>query len=186
MIRVSGNGEILLSRTYDPDRIIISDSTGGYFTISLRRDPPSGPPTKGRSILDVQREDAAGKDLWPEVRVIDPGENELATELEYIPDGTGGIVIVWRLSKDSAPVSGIMAQRIDADGNLRWGEEGMAVFTAPGIRYQGIGKVLGDGTGGVTIIAAAGTGALYGDMVYAQKLDAGGKRLWGDGIRIDR
>jgi len=52
-----------------------------------------------------------------------------------------------------------------------------------GIRYC-IGDV--NMTGGVTVIAALGTGALSGDMVYAQKLDAEGNRLWGDGMMINR
>jgi hypothetical protein len=121
------------------------------------------------------------------VKVIDPTrEKEQFADLEYTADDTGGIIVVWQLQKDSVPIGGIMAQRIDADGTLCWGEEGIPVFGGSRIRYQGIAEVLGDGSGGVTVIAALGTGALSGDMVYAQKLDAGGNLLWGDGMMINR
>ena len=60
------------------------------------------------------------------------------------------------------------------------------VFGGSRINYQGIAGVLGDGSGGATVIAAVGTGALSGDMVYAQKLGPDGTRLWDEGIMINR
>lgn len=186
MVFLSAEGEILSSRPYDASAWYIDDGSGGFFKIWTERDPPSGPPWEGRTLLYVQREDANGKDLWPEILVVNPGKNEQITELESIADGKGGVIIAWRLSKDQAPLGGIMAQRIDANGELRWGEEGIPVFGSSRIRFQGIADVLGDGSGGATVIAAVGTGALSGDMVYAQKLDADGNHLWEEGIMINR
>jgi hypothetical protein len=186
IVHISGNGEILTTREYAPGDVFISDGLDGFIRIRIEEDPPSGPPWDRRTTLYVQGQDSAGKSLWPEVKVIDPGEKEQFAGLEYIVDGTGGIIIVWQLQKDSVPIGGIIAQRIDADGTLFWGEEGIPVYGGSRIRYQGIAEVLEDGSGGVTVIAALGTGALSGDMVYAQKLDAEGNRLWGDGIMINR
>jgi hypothetical protein len=186
MVNISGDGEILSSRSYDSSATYLNDGLGGFIRIRIEEDPPSGPPWDRRTTLYVQRQDTAGKALWPEVRVIDPGEKEQFADLEYIADGTGGVIIVWQLQRDSVPIGGIMAQRVDTDGTLCWREEGIPVFGGSRIRYQGIAGVLGDGSGGVTVIAALGTGALSGDMVYAQKLDAGGNRLWGDGVMINR
>jgi len=53
------------------------------------------------------------------------------------------------------------------------------------LKYQGTPVVIDDGSGGVIIVAAVGKGALSGDMVYAQRLDANGNRLWADGVRVD-
>jgi hypothetical protein len=187
IVHIGNNGEILATREYTPGEVVISDGLGGFIRIRVEEDPPSGPPWDRRTTLYVQGQNAEGKALWPEVKVIDPaGEKEQFSDLEYVADGTGGIIVVWRLQKDSVPVGDIMAQRIGADGTIRWGEEGVPVFGGSHIRYQGIAEVLGDGSGGVTIIAALGTGALSGDMVYAQKLDAEGNRLWGDGMMINR
>jgi len=80
----------------------------------------------------------------------------------------------------------IFAQRLDAKGTICWSEEGLPVFTAPEVRYQGGAVIIGDGNGGTIIVTAAGKDALSGDMVYAQRLDTSGNRLWGGGIRIDR
>ena len=80
----------------------------------------------------------------------------------------------------------IFAQRLDAKGTICWGEAGLLVFTAAEVRYQGGVVIIGDGSGGVIIVAAAGKDALSGDMVYTQRLDTSGNRLWGGGIRIDR
>ena len=62
---------------------------------------------------------------------------------------------------------------------------GIAVFNEPD-KYQANGALISDGSGGALVIAVAGNNALGGDMVYAQRLDADGNRLWGNGIRIDR
>lgn len=124
-----------------------------------------------------------GTPVWPEKKVLGTSESYQLRELEYIADGKGGIVITWQLFKE-APYGGLFAQRIDAEGNPVWGEKGIPVFNPD--RYQGNATILNDGSGGALFIAIAGRNSLGGDMVYAQHLDAGGNRLWGDGIRVDQ
>lgn len=185
IVHIGDNGEILATREYAPGDAVISDRLGGFIRIRIEEDPPSGPPWDRRTTLYVQGQDAAGKALWPEKRIIDPGEKQQIGELEYAADGSRGVVITWRLTKDSAPYGGLMVQRVDADGMLRFGGEGMLVFEDVTMKYQGVIEVFGDGSGGAVIIATLGKGALTGDMAYAQRLDADGNRLWGDGLRID-
>ena len=105
--------------------------------------------------------------------------------LEYVADGTGGIILLWQFQKEYVAYGGTFAQRLDAEGNIRWGETGIAVFNEPD-KYQANGTLISDGSGGALVIAVAGNNALGGDMVYAQRLDADGNRLWGNGVRIDR
>jgi len=186
MVHISGDGELLETREYSPDIISISDGLSGSFRIRIEEDPPSGPPRERRTILYVQRLDEAGQALWPEKQVINPGEKQQFRNLEYIADGTGGVIIAWQLQKEFVAYGKIMAQRLDASGGMQWSEEGMPVFNIPGINYQGVSEILSDGSGGVIVVANLGEGGLSGDMVYAQRLDVNGNRLWGDGVRIDR
>jgi len=184
---ISGDGEVLPTSAWQPGITrVIDDGLGGSFRVRIEEDPPFGPPLDRMTILYLQRLDEQGQALWPEKCVITPGEKQQFRDLEYIADGTGGIIVVWQLQKDYVLHGNIMAQRLDAGGSIRWGEEGMPVFNLPDIKYQVIVAAFSDGSGGATVVAVLGKGALSGDMVYIQRLDTDGNRLWGGGIRIDR
>jgi hypothetical protein len=180
--RINSYGEILSSWEYS--HTIIQDGTGGFIRIRIEEDPSYGPPWERQTTLYLQRQDEAGQPRWPEKLVIKPDEEKRIGNLEFVTDGTGGVIVVWRLVKDSVSYGSLMAQRIDAEGEFRWGESGIPLFADTSLKYQGISEVFSDGSGGVIIIAELGTGALNADMAYAQRLDADGNLLWGDGIRI--
>jgi len=180
---IGSNGELLEMNEYSPDTI--SDGLGGSIRVLVEAEPPYGPPNEKRNILYVQRLDAAGSPLWQEKQVLATPERYQIGELEYIADGKGGAILLWRLQKESVSYGGLFAQRLDAEGNLKWGEGGITVFDKPD-KYQGNATLLSDGSGGTLVIAIAGKNALGGDMVYAQHLDADGNRLWGGGVRVDR
>ena len=184
VVRISSYGEILSSWVYP--HTIIQDGTSGFVCIRIEEYPDSGPPWERQTALYVQRRDEAGQALWPEKLVIKPDEETRIGNLGFVTDGTGGVIIVWRLVKDSVSYGSLMAQRIDSEGEFRWGESGITVFADTSLKYQEISEVFSDGSGGVIIIAELGTGALNPDMAYAQRLDTDGNLLWGDGIRIDR
>jgi hypothetical protein len=78
----------------------------------------------------------------------------------------------------------VLAQKLDAGGKTLCGDKGIMVFTVPDIKYQGVPTMISDGSGGAIILALVGKNPLNGDMVYAQRLDAGGNTLWGDGIKV--
>jgi len=179
---IDSNGTLLEKRDYSPDTI--SDGLGGNIRVHTVGDPPTGSPYQKRSIISVQRFDAGGKALYTERQVLFTEKNHQATEVKYIADGEGGVILLWRLQKELIGYGGITAQRVDGEGNIRWGE-GVAVFNKPDT-YQGNATFIGDGAGGAFVIAVTGSNAFGGDMVYLQRLDADGNRLWGNGIRIDR
>ncbi len=180
---IGSNGTLLENQGYFPDTI--SDGSGGFYRVHVASDPPSGPPNLRRMILTVQRINPPLSFFWPEKQVLATEPLYQISNVEYIADGTGGIILLWQFQKEYIAYGGIFAQRIDSGGNIQWGESGIAVFNEP-IKYQGNASILSDGSGGALIIAIAGNNALGGDMVYAQRLDAAGHSLWGSGIRIDR
>ena len=180
---IDGSGE--LSGKYLYSHNMIGDGLGGSYRVRVDSAPSSGPPAQRRMILSVQRINPALSFFWPEKQVIATEQGYQLGNLEYTADGTGGIILLWQFQKEFVAYGGTFAQRIDAGGNIRWGETGIAVFNEPD-KYQANGTLIGDGSGGALVIAVAGNNAIGGDMVYAQHLDAEGNRLWGDGIRIDR
>jgi hypothetical protein len=182
---ISSTGELLETEAYYPNSI--SDRLGGVIQVRVEAEPPSGPPWEKHNLLYVRRFDEIGRTVYPDKLVLTTPEEQQLHELEYVADGKGGIILAWQLRKgQGAAYGGILAQRLDAEGAICWGEKGLPVFTAPEVKYQGGAIVTGDGSGGAIIVAVVGKGALSGDMVYAQRLDKDGNRLWGSGIRIDR
>ena len=181
--RVTVNGELLDKKPYLVDAI--SDGMGGTIRMKMQRDPETGNPILARHLLYFQRYDTAGSPLWAEEPVLTTQKKYQIGGLEYLADGSGGMMFFWQNQKELVNYGGLFAQRLDAEGNPAWGEKGIAVFNSPD-RFQGGAVILSDGSGGVLVTATVGKSAFGGDMVYIQHLDSAGNRLWGDGIRLDR
>jgi len=180
---VGSNGEILETKEYIHDTV--SDGQGGYFRVRVEADPPAVFPHQKRSIIYVQRINPALNLYWPEKQVLATEQGYQTTNPVFAADGAGGITLIWQLQKEITAYGGLFAQNIDGEGNIRWGENGINVFNRPD-KYQANGIIIDDGSGGTLVVAVAGNNSLGGDMVYAQHLDREGKRLWGDGVRVDR
>ncbi len=180
---ISSDGTLLEKQDYLPGTI--SDGFGGSYRVRITSDPPTGPPTQRRMILSAQRINPALSFFWPEKQVIATEPRYQISDIEYVADGTGGIILLWQFQKEYIAYGGTFAQRLDARGNIQWDQMAIAVFNEPD-KYQANGTLISDGSGGAIVIAVAGNNALGGDMVYAQHLDAEGNRLWGDGVRVDR
>jgi hypothetical protein len=90
-----------------------------------------GSPYQISSILYVQRFDAGGHPLCPEKQILATEPRYQIGNLEYAADGQGGLILIWRFQKELVAYGGIFAQRVDAEGNIQWGEEGIAVFNEP-------------------------------------------------------
>lgn len=183
---ISGDGDVQPASEWVTQDMSIRKVIGGSFRVRVEEDPPSGNPMERRTIIYLQKLDKTGEAVWPEKLVINPPEKTQLRGLDYISDGEGGVIIIWQLQKESMPRGAIMAQRFDSGGDLMWGEEGISIFDIHDVKYQSSVATLSDGSGGIIAIAVLGRNGLNGDMVYAQRLDTDGNRLWGDGVRIDR
>jgi len=89
-----------------------------------------------------------------------------------VSDGAGGAIITWNENRYGS--YDIFAQRIDADGNLVWGDGGIDVCTVDGDQYYP--EITVDGSGGA-IIAWWDYRNGQGD-IYAQRVDGDGNLLW--------
>ena len=97
-----------------------------------------------------------------------------ALYLDAVSDGSGGVFVVW---EDEGVAYG---QRIDSEGNLRWGK-GVALST---FRCWKPPHVTGDGSGGAIIVwteAETRDEGYSTPVTYAQRINSEGEVLWGQG-----
>ncbi len=136
----------------------------------------------------AQRVSADGNMLWPRDGVwlwdipADYPDTSGILDSSVIGDGTGGAIIVWTGYSEPAGHKNaiVYAQRLGSDGQRLWsGEE---VCDNPDLQFQGYSSVISDGQGGIIIGSRAGESSIsQTDSVYAQRIDAEGSRLWGEG-----
>ena len=157
----------------------IPDGVGGTIVVwSDHRGPDAD--------IYAQRMNAAGDMLWPLNGVpICTAVND-QTGPELVSDAAGGAIIVWNDMRAGEwfdvnwPSPDIYAQRIDANGNVLWATDGVAICTAD-YGQQGA-RITSDGAGGAFIT--------WGDdrngpewqwpipRLYMQHINASGQAQW--------
>jgi hypothetical protein len=168
---------------------IAGDGTGGAFVAW----------GDGRSSdIFAQRLDPAGNALWAEnglnVSQMALGSGDPLVE----PDGAGGAFVAFHTDSTlsnyfDCPVrnSRIMIERIDADGAVLWKKPVSAA--PPGWTTEQNAKMFLDGSGGVLLLWEGAPftfepyscGSWRNFRLFAQRIDAGGNRLWGlDPVRV--
>jgi hypothetical protein len=162
------------------------DGLGGVVTVHQEKSYISGtyPRIVWQSRLYARRLSGDSHPLWTTEPPLTTEEGEML-EPVIVGDGSGGAFVAWRTWERAFNLRGkVLAQKLDAGGKTLCGDKGIMVFTVPDIKYQGVPTMISDGSGGAIILALVGKNPLNGDMVYAQRLDAGGNTLWGDGIKV--
>ncbi|HSG28971.1 MAG TPA: T9SS type A sorting domain-containing protein, partial [Candidatus Krumholzibacterium sp.] len=132
-------------------------------------------------VLFAQRIDPYGNLLWPEGGITINGL-ETGDQLFHrvIPDGEGGAIVVW--INDYTGLADIYAQRLDKDGNLLWGPNGVPVCTATGQQYGP--ELVSDGKGGAIVTWADHRG--MDNDIYVQKIEPDGTVSWAaDGLVVN-
>jgi len=144
----------------------VSDGSGGAIVSWWECLPEvPGEPTSCQSY--VARIDAEGDVQWQW------GREGVKIE-SMIADGAGGVIIgVWVADTKGSLV------KIDAEGNLPWGEDGVSVGLVP----EYLNQMVSYGSGGVIVVGYTFQGD--SDAVYAQRVDSQGNMLWGsDGAQV--
>jgi len=148
-----------------PDRYfggIASDNLGGIIVARVVVD-------EGR-IIRAQRVGSDGNALWQ------PGGVKVcacaggALEPQVTSDGAGGAIVAYNYRREEGGKWDIYVQRIDADGNVLWGPDGVPICMEVYIPHE-VGMVE-DGAGGAIIFYASEP------ELRAQRIDANGYKLW--------
>lgn len=138
----------------------------------------------------AQRMDANGKRLWgggkTSVPILASTHKERNPIL--VPDGKGGAFVIFEQELVSGKYKGdtdLKVRRVDENGKLVWGKD-ISKFVANSSSKERRAAAIPDGEGGVivTFETEVTSGKYKGDVdIYAQRIDADGKRLWGEGKR---
>lgn len=146
---------------------IANDGLGGLIIIQY-----------SESAICAQRVDSQGNILWQAGGVqvsAEPGGSACIAG-----DGSGGCVIAYIRypDGDDGDIYDIYAQRIDAEGNVLWGPDGVPIFCGyrPWFVYDP--QIVADGAGGAIVFFVAEGG------VYAQRIDADGHKLWNEDVPV--
>ncbi len=148
--------------------VTVSDGAGGF--VSVWQDQRSG----ARDDIYAQSFDANGFARWTTNGVLVDATLGTPFDLKACPDDSGGVIVSW--VRSGGPVSDrICAQRIDANGQRRWGVGGMRVSTAE--MTQNMPRISRDEQGGAIVVWANWKASNVAN-VCGQRLDRDGNRLW--------
>lgn len=124
----------------------------------------------------AQRVDSSGTIQWTGSGVLICTDGQSMHDMQIVPDGDGGAIIVWEDYRNEDTVW-IYAQRVNASGSVQWAVDGVAVSI--GLNPA----VITDDAGGAII--TFGRLVDGGRVVYAQRVNASGVLLWAsDGVAI--
>ena len=182
-MQVGHNGELTGLTQYYPYEV--SDGSGGSINASIDLVQPVTSSSLIYDILSVQRLEAEGSPVWPEKQVFSSQLGYQILNLNSVSDDNGGIFLSWQLMRGDSAHGITYAQRLNAAGNILFGNSGINVFGTTDT-YQGWASVLSDGSGGIFVVAPISNGAFGGNRVCLQHINLNGDRLWGKGIRIDQ
>jgi len=137
----------------------VSDGSGGAI-VSWWECLPEVPGEPPSCQSYVARIDAEGDVQWQW------GREGVKIE-SMIADGAGGVIIgVWAVDTKPSLV------KIDSEGNLPWGEDGVSAGPWP----ERSDEMASDNSGGIIVVDCASHGD--SDAVYAQRVDSQGNILW--------
>ncbi len=180
IVRVDAEGDILWKKEVRAVDHMISDGAGGAIVATDY--------SYDERTLFIIKIDSEGNFPWGEDGVYVRREGYYDHSLGLASDGNGGALFVWQERKGEAGkrVTRILAQRIDADGNISWVQHGVLLYTTSEEVSAEEPRVTSDGSGGAIVvwiqepkgIIEEGSPEVLLFDIYAQRVDAYGNILW--------
>lgn len=146
---------------------MVADGAGGAIVLCNAQTEEADAFGKKQWTLVAQHFDTQGKPVWPESGLVLATSTEEWPQYAMIPDGMGGAVIAWQNPSEDQL---IYAQRVNAEGHVLWGAEGMKV-TSEGRFFS----LTPGNQPGESLIAWA----FLRQVLRAQKLTKDGTLAWG-------
>jgi len=181
-------GGVLLYTTpegvYSEEPKVISDGSGGAITVWMQ--VPEGKVEGGTPKAEIedncaQRVDANGNILWQQNGIplgISKGGGICPHVPLVVSDGSGGAIIIWEDLRQG--MMSIYAQRIDAEGNIKWQEGGMQVCYIKTYSSFAYRTAVSDSSGGTIIAWGYKEAETNEEGLLAQRIDAAGRTVWPD------
>lgn len=169
--------------TYVESPQIISNGSGGALVVWQQMYSgriEGGSPEAEMMDIFVQKLDAGGNMLWKDgglpLEINKNAKSAFPTQPLAVGDGLGGVIIIWRDSRDK---TGVYAQKVDSSGIVSWQAGGIQVSsTSLNPRSQIV-------SGGFGEAAVAYSFQEDWKTLNAQKLDDDGQTAWpGNGVSV--
>jgi len=161
------------------DLKVISDGEQGAYLV-WRTSPNSFQDYS----LHAQRINNDGNKLWGSSNVTI--QSGLGTTLWQfiVMNENGDLLITWPLDLAAPNSMDIYAQKVDKDGNIKWGSNGLPVCLTTGLSLLG-SKIISDGNGGAFVCWSDNRSGGSNMDIYAQRVSSSGTPLWpANGIPI--
>ncbi len=170
---------------WDPDGVVICSALSEQWSPELVSDGEGGAIITwydGRSLeyhVYAQRVNALGGVEWTADGVAVCTVAGYRQRPQLAPDGAGGAIIAWR--DDRNGYASVYAQRVDAQGAVKWATDGIAVCA--NTDDQQSPQLVSDGDGGAIIIWV--DDRLEYHSIFAQRVDSLGAIRWdADGVEV--
>lgn len=172
---------VIATDKYEVSPNLISDDAGGAIIV-----------WESEGDLYAKRVDAFGYPVWgdsparqPFVPISTAEHQQIMPQI--VGDGYGGAIIVWEdyRNSDLKGEIDIYAQRISADGEVLWEQDGIPICDSTGSQFYP--KIVGNDGGGAIIAwvderikgAKGGGGGGGGLDLYISRIDPNGEPVWG-------
>lgn len=143
---------------------VVADNSGGAYIC-----------WEEKGTIKAQRLSSSGKPLWGGPLSVGPGGAKQSNPL-MISDGKGGAILVWIDERNPLSLHDLYGQRINPAGEQLWGKKGKPVTEANGNQSEPV-MISDDNNGAIVCWTDYRNGDRNPD-IYAQRLSAGGVRLW--------
>lgn len=161
----------------EPGFCMVSDGQDGVFVSWTRF---SSPLTSVR----VQHIHSDGTTAFPFGGTILPGDelhSQSLADISLSPD-TKDLVFIYYNQMGVGQRSGIWGQRLSADGQFLWGEEGKEIFSYSSVDYSPLHMYsIGEET--MCLARSRKDETLWSDYIVAFKIDGDGNRAWFPAMR---
>jgi subtilisin-like proprotein convertase family protein len=165
---------------------------GGQFDLKVISDGEQGaylvwrtsPNSFQNYSLHAQRINNSGNKLWGSSNVTI--QSGLGTTLWQfiVMNEDGDLLITWPLDLAAPNSMDIYVQKVDKDGNIKWGSNGLPVCLTTGLSLLG-SKIISDGNGGAFVCWSDNRSGGSNSDIYAQRISSSGTPLWtANGIPI--
>ncbi len=194
--KVDSSGNIIWQKDLAYFDQLISDGAGGAI---VALDHPTNTDTNNTNDtpIVVIRIDSQGHYPWGQQGVMIPRKGYWSNSLQVVSDGANGVINIWEEMESQAETATpgfqhtwrIMAQRVDASGNLSWGANGITLRTYPDNVSIEEPCATADGSGGAIVgwhqYPSGPTDETSPEWliqdICTQKIDSNGVILWQSG-----
>lgn len=149
---------------------ICSDGAGGSIIVWLDK-------RYGEYEVYSQRIDANGTGRWAFNGEQICNFTDIIWHYQICSDGAGGAIILIEVDQWNQNSNDLYAQRIDSNGNIQWGDNGVHIISSKGY-YESIPLICSDGAGGAIISWQDDRNGFFDQCIYAQRLNSAGTKLW--------